>query len=78
MTFLTTKVRFKESFRTLGMAFAGGQLPASRTSNALISSGPRACFTRQVTLGTLTSVTIITKTKKESEKRHVNTVLLPI
>lgn len=60
MTFLTTEVRFKEPFRTLGMAFAGCQLPAPRTSNALISSGPRARFTRQVTLGTLTSVTVIT------------------
>lgn len=60
MTFLTAEVRLEEPFWTFGMAFAGCQLPASRTGNALISSGPRARFTRQITLGTLTSVTVIT------------------
>jgi len=67
MTFLTTEVRLKEPFRTFGMAFASRQLPASWTSNALISSGPRTCFTRQITLGTLTSVTVITKRKKKKD-----------
>lgn len=63
MTLLATKVGLEEAFWTLRMALAGSQLPASRAGYTLISSGPRARLTRQVTLGALTSVAVITKTK---------------
>lgn len=60
MTLLTTEIGFKETFWAFGMAFAGCQLPASRTGDALIPPGSQARFTRQVTLGALTSVAVIT------------------
>lgn len=46
MTLLTTEIGFKETFWAFGMAFAGCQLPASRTGDALIPPGSQACFTR--------------------------------
>lgn len=60
MTLLTTEIGLEETFRAFRMALAGCQLPASWTSDALIPSRSQTRFTRQITLGTLSSVAIIT------------------
>lgn len=69
MALLTAVVGLEEPFRTLRMALAGRQLPAFRTRDALIPSGSRARFARQVTLGALTPIAVITKIEMENQKR---------
>lgn len=59
MTLLTTEIGLEEPFRALRMTFACRQLPTFRTGYALIPSRPRTRFTRQITLGALTSVAVI-------------------
>lgn len=74
MTLLTTEIGLEETFWAFGMAFAGCQLPASWTSDALIPPRSQTRFTRQITLGTLSSVAIITKIKRVEEAEHINAV----
>lgn len=66
VTLLTAIIGLEEPFRAFRMALAGCQLPPARASDALIPPWPGARFTRQVTLGALTSVAVIT----EKPKRH--------
>lgn len=66
---LTAVGRFEVALRTLGMALAGGQLPAFRTAHALISPWSRAGLARQVTLGALTPVTVVSVEEENHESR---------
>jgi len=59
VTFLATEVRHEKTLRTLGMTFAGGQLPSAWTTDALVPAGSAARHTTQITFGARAHVTII-------------------
>jgi len=80
MAFLATEVGHEEALRTLGMAFAGGQLPSAWTTDALVSAGAAASHAAQITLGTRAHVAIISErgnghcTRARLKKPHVSRV----
>jgi hypothetical protein len=59
MTFLTAKLGFEESFGTLGMTFAAGELPVFGTSHTLIPPGTTTCITAQITFYTTAAIAVI-------------------
>lgn len=61
MTFLATEIGHEETLWTFGMAFARGQLPSARTTDALVSAGAAASHAAQITLGTRAQVAIISE-----------------
>lgn len=64
MTFLATEVRHEETLRTLGVTFAGGQLPPAWTTDALVSAGAAASHAAQIALCARAHVTVISGEKK--------------
>lgn len=56
---LTTELGLEESFRALGKTLSGGQLPPSRTRDALVPARSAAGHAAQVALGAHSAVAVV-------------------
>lgn len=59
MAFLAAKLRLVEALGTLRMAFAGGQLPASWTLDALVAPRSAARVAAEVALGADAAIAVV-------------------
>jgi hypothetical protein len=73
VTFLTTKIRLEETFRTLRMAFTSCKLPAIRTGYALISTRTPACGATQRTSGAFTAIAVVPVTTRNADSVFILT-----
>lgn len=70
VTLLASEIAHEEPFGALWVTLAGGQLPAPRTRDALISPRSGARFAAQVTLCTRPDVAVISTITNEFISLH--------